>query len=222
MWIVASRSALHTLAVGCGGLPPQTDELPPNGTMDTLELGNLPPNGTMHTLELGDLVVTYLSGRDRLANEPVFDMSAGAIRIENRGPSPRNLGYNVHQTFNAGHDVELGSGRRRWERPRSHGQPSDFIQYTLPPGQSIPLSRRDYMAVVHEVGGPEALEDGVMCTTFSSSITVDQTAHELRFGPHCFRVDMARDWDAEQQRYLQFFRERDAAALAEYEGRTAH
>jgi hypothetical protein len=175
----------------------------------------------MQSMEIGDLLVTYVSGRDRSAADPVFDMSAGAIRIENRGQQPRQLSYNVHHTFNGGHAVELGSGRRRWTPPRSHPQPSDHMSYTLPPGQSIPLARRDYMAVVHEVGGPEALADGVMCTAFSSSITVDGEAHDLRFGPHCFRVGVARDWEAEEQRYVEFYRERDAAAQAEYDARNA-
>jgi hypothetical protein len=166
--------------------------------------------GTAMSFQIGDVVVTYLSGKDVDAQTPVFDMSVGEITLENTGDRPINLKFNAPQTFFVGHSFEFGSSRKK---TYSHhhiekSEPTDFIDYDIPPGGRVPISRRDYMDLYLRLGRAYFL-DGTMCTQFEGVIQLDNVAHTLQFGPHCFKVDLDRDWDQEQARYLQFFADRD-------------
>lgn len=166
--------------------------------------------GVVYSSRIGDLSVTYLSGRDADARTPVFDMSLGELLLENTGGRPIHLKYDATQTFFTSHRFDFGTHvKNSYAYPRP--LPSDvqsLIDYNLAPGVKIPISRQDFMGVFEELGRAYFM-DGTICTRYEASIEVDGTLHTLRFGPHCFHVDLDRDWDREKERYLQFFKARD-------------
>lgn len=166
--------------------------------------------GTALSLQVGAIAVSYLSGKDADAKTPIFNMSIGEIILKNTGTRPVNLKFNASQTFFMGHTFEFGADKKqRYTHPRLlTSEPTDFINYDIPPGGSIPISRQDYMDLFHKLGRAYFL-DGTMCTRFEGVIQIDGHAHTLRFGPHCFKVALDRDWSREQERYLQFFADRD-------------
>lgn len=166
--------------------------------------------GTVYSIKVDELVVTYLSGKDANARTPVFDMSVGEITLENTGDRSINLKYNSIQTFFMGHRFEFGTSIKNvYTHPRMEiSEPEDFVDYNLSPGERILISRQDFMNLFQELGRAYFL-DGMVCTRFEGTIQVDDRIHVLQFGPHCFRVELDRNWDWEQKRYLQFFKTRD-------------
>lgn len=166
--------------------------------------------GVIQSSRIGDLSITYISGRDADTRTPVFDMSIGDITLENTGKRPIRLKYNSTQTFFLGHSFEFGTRvKNSYVYPRPlPSEPQTIIDFTLHPGVKIPLSRQDFMDLFGELGKAYFL-DGTICTRFEAPIEVDDVLHTLRFGPHCFHVELHRDWDKEQERYLQFFKARD-------------
>ncbi len=169
--------------------------------------------GALFTLRFGDVTVTYLSGKDVDAQTPLFNMSVGEITVHNGGTAPVNVKYNAAQTFFTDHTFVFGkASEKTFRHPHSPtSEPTDFIDYMLPAGGQLPLSRQDYMDLFLRLGRPYFM-DGSMCTTFEGVVTLAGKPHPLRFGPHCFEVDLDRDWDLEQKRYEKFFADRDAGS----------
>ena len=167
--------------------------------------------GARFSLQLGDVMVTYLSGKESDAQTPVFNMSIGEVVLSNGGTQPINVKYNAAQTFFTDHTFEFGVDlKKSFRHPRSlTTEPTDFVDYELPAGKTIQLSRQDYMALFALLERPHFL-DGSMCTAFEGIVELGGKSHKLRFGPHCFKVELDRDWKAEQERYLDFFEARDA------------
>lgn len=173
----------------------------------------LTDRGQVQTLELGPLRVTYLSGKDAGPKDRVFDMSMGEISVLNAGTQPVNLKYNAMQTFFLGHVFTFGEdAKKTYTHPRMEGsEPTDFVDYTLPAGQSLLLSQQDLLVNFQELGRPTFL-DGHICTRFEGLITIDDRPQALQLGPICFHVDFDREWDLEIERHTRYSLERGGSS----------
>lgn len=171
--------------------------------------------GIVQSLQISGLNITYLSGKNADGQTPVFNMSIGEITVENTNPHPVNLRYTPEETFFTGHRFEFGTLIKNvYVEPPVHpivrAGSNNLITFNLPPGGKIHISRRDLMDLFQQLGRQYFL-DGRVCSRFESTVWIKAQAYPLKFGPHCFTVDLQRDWEAEEKRYLQFFLDRDKA-----------
>lgn len=176
--------------------------------------GRMTERGWIETTRVGDLVFTYRSGRDAPRDVPLFDMAVGEITFENLGERPVRLEYTIPDTFFGGHLFEIGPAQElAWKHPRpAWSEPDDAIDFACPPGKKGLLSRQDYLHLVHEIGRARLL-DGTMRTQYGADLRVDGELVRLEFGPHVFRVELDRDWAAEQARYEEHFVARDRGEI---------
>lgn len=166
--------------------------------------------GTLYSMTIGDLEVSYLSGKDAGPSDPVYAMSLGEVALANRGSHAINLKYNATQTFFTAHRFEVGDAARDLlvPPPSPSDEPASFINYDLPPGQRILISRQDFMEWYYRVGRA-GLADGAIATRYEAALQVDDKTHPLIFGPHGFQIALDRDWAGEEAEYLKFFAARD-------------
>jgi hypothetical protein len=165
----------------------------------------------MYADTIGALVVTYLSGKDADASTPVFDMTLGEITLENTGDRAINLQYDGSHMRYLGHRFTFGPhalDAPADDKPNPHEFPPAPMNYDLAPGQKVLVCRRDFMDFVRR-NGVGVLQDGEVCTRFGAALVVDGVPHVLRFGPHCFRVALERDWQQEKERFVEFFLDRE-------------
>ena len=176
--------------------------------------GTMTERGWVQEVRLGDLRFCYRSGRDSPRATPVFDMSVGEVTVENLGERAVNLKYSIPEVFFGGHVFEFGANQeRRFSHPHVHWPgPEDEMSYDCGPGRKGLLSRQDYMSLFHKLGRPHFV-DGFMRTHYAAALLVDDAPLTLEFGPHLFEVDLDRDWDEEQARYLDFFAARDRGEI---------
>lgn len=180
--------------------------------------GEITERGTLYRQEVGPLVITYLTGKDAEADDPVHRMSMGEMTVTNASGAPVPVVYNTLQTFFLGHLFEFGPGAdpktgvgptNEYTWPRTRSMPEDRVDFTLAPGQSLPLSRRDLMDVYQRLGRQMFL-DGTICTSFRNGrILIAGKPHPFAFGRSCFHVDMDRDWSEELKAYRVFAAERE-------------
>ncbi len=163
-----------------------------------------PPRTTFSIL-IDGLEITYTTGADANRKTSVVDMWV-SILVKNTSNRVINIQYNEIMFGSSNHTFEFGLDKQNhYILPsRRAGGVRDFVNHNIQPGGVALIGSIDYMELFNILGRDYFL-DGTICTGFEGVIQIDGRSHTLKFGPHCFKVAMDRDWKQEQRKYAEHF-----------------